>query len=149
MSRSLCIVAASFMMTAAACSRDRPIEPEVSATRTTSASVGASDVNGNSAGAKESKANATDRNGAPVTAVDLENANDPADRDLIEQLRGAIVDDDTLSSTSKAVTIVVHGGVVTLSGPVRNVREHDAILNKARVLAGTSKVIDEVDVQTP
>lgn len=147
MSRSLCIAAASFTLIAAACSRDRPIEPEVSATRTTSASVGGGDVN--SAGAKESKANANDRNGASVTAVDLENANDPADRDLIEQLRGAIVDDDTLSSTSKAVTIVVHGGVVTLSGPVRNVREHDAILSKARVLAGTSKVVDEVDVQTP
>ena len=90
-----------------------------------------------------------DRSGAAALPIDSENASTPQDRDLVDQLRRAVVADDTITSKSKTVTIAVHGGVITLSGLVSNVREHDAILDKARVLAGAGRVVDEIEVASP
>ena len=67
------------------------------------------------------------------------------DRKLTQQIRQAIVDDDSLSMTAHNVKIITQDGVVTLRGPVKNAQERNAIGAKAVKIAGAGKVQNKLE----
>jgi len=89
--------------------------------------------------------NQRDRNPGEATA-DQQKSN-PADRDLTSKIRKAIVDDKSLSTYAHNVKVISQNGTVTLKGPVRSDAEMKSILAKAREMAGTDRVVNEMSVQ--
>ena len=67
------------------------------------------------------------------------------DRKLTQQIRQAIVADDSLSMTAHNVKIITIDGVVTLRGPVKNAEERNAIGAKAVKIAGAGKVQNKLE----
>jgi hyperosmotically inducible protein len=89
--------------------------------------------------------NVRDRGGATMTPGDQSESE--ADRTMTQQIRRAVVSDDSLSTMAKNVKIITADGVVTLRGPVENPNEKEAIETKARQLAGINKVDNQLEVK--
>ena len=70
----------------------------------------------------------------------------PADRQLTQQIRKALVKDKALSTYGRNVKIVTQNGMVTLKGPVKSEEEKQAIEAKAAEIAGSDKVTSEIQV---
>ncbi len=68
------------------------------------------------------------------------------DTELASKVRKAITDDPTLASTAHNIKVVSHAGTVTLRGKVNSNDEKDAILSKAKEVAGSTNVKDELTV---
>ena len=68
--------------------------------------------------ADNTKVNERDRNQSEATA-DRQKEN-PADRQLAQQIRRALMKDKSLSSTAHNVKVIAQGGMVTLKGPVNS-----------------------------
>ena len=90
------------------------------------------------------KVNKADRAKGAVTA-DQQKEN-PADRDLTQKIRQAVVGDKSLSTYAHNVKIVTMNGQVTLKGPVRSEQEKTTIAAKATEIAGAGKVTNEMTV---
>jgi len=91
------------------------------------------------------KTNQRDRNKAEPTADRAkDNVND---RDIMQKIRKAIVDDSSLSTYAHNVKIVSQHGKVTLKGPVRSEDEKKAVEQKATEVAGAGNVTDEMTVK--
>lgn len=88
--------------------------------------------------------NERDRNDANLTAGDQ--AENPADRKLAQDIRKAIVDDKTLSVYAHNVKIIAKDGKVTLRGPVRSEQERTTIVGKAEQIAGQNMVDNQLEV---
>jgi osmotically-inducible protein OsmY len=88
--------------------------------------------------------NVRDRGGATLTPGDQ--AENAADRTLTQQIRQAIVADESLSATAKNIKIITANGVVTLRGPVKNPQEKDMIEAKAQRIAGADKVDSQLEI---
>jgi osmotically-inducible protein OsmY len=85
------------------------------------------------------------KSGAGVTPMDQSNT--APDRELTQRIRQALVADDSLSTTAKNVKVITtEGGPVTLRGPVANAQEKTLVFAKAREIAGSRKVVDELEV---
>lgn len=86
--------------------------------------------------------------GAPaspqLTAMDQ--SNDPEDLRLTQELRKQLVGDSSLSFTAKNVKIISRDGRVTLRGAV-SPEERTVIVNRARAVAGVSRVDDMLEVK--
>ena len=89
--------------------------------------------------------NVRDRNPAAVTADQQSNAK--SDVRLTQQIRRAIMKDDSLSMTAKNVKIISDNGAVTLRGPVNNEQEKMEIARKAQAIAGADKVDNRLEVK--
>jgi osmotically-inducible protein OsmY len=89
--------------------------------------------------------NVRDRGGATRTPVDQSESE--ADRTVTQQIRKAVVSDDSLSTVAKNVKIITADGVVTLRGPVQNPHERESIEAKARQLAGMNQVDNQLEVK--
>ena len=89
--------------------------------------------------------NVRDRGGATLTPGDQ--SENEADRTLTQQIRRAVVDDDSLSTTAKNIKIITVDGVVTLRGPVQNPREKEIIEAKAQQIAGADKIDNQLEVK--
>ena len=89
--------------------------------------------------------NVRDRGGATMTPGDQSESE--ADRTVTQQIRRAVVADDSLSTTAKNVKIITTDGIVTLRGPVQSPHEKEAIEAKARQLAGMNKVDNQLEVK--
>jgi hyperosmotically inducible protein len=89
--------------------------------------------------------NVRDRGGVMRTPGDQSESE--ADRTVTQQIRRAVVSDDSLSTLAKNVKIITADGVVTLRGPVENPHEKEAIEVKARQLAGINKVDNQLEVK--
>ena len=87
--------------------------------------------------------NVRDRNDARVTAQDQSESE--ADRKLTQEIRKAIVADDTLSTNAKNVKVVTINGVVTLRGPVANEQEKGKVASKANGIAGVKRVDNQLE----
>jgi len=72
----------------------------------------------------------------------------PADRELAQKIRKAIVDDGSLSTYAHNVKIIVRNGVVVLKGPVQSVQERKTVAAKAEEIAGTGKVKNQLTVKS-
>jgi osmotically-inducible protein OsmY len=69
-----------------------------------------------------------------------------ADTTITQNIRNAIMADNTLSTTAKNVSVSTSNGVVTLSGSVTTTQEKDAIAKKAKAVQGVDKVDNQIEV---
>ena len=89
--------------------------------------------------------NVRDRSGTTLTPGDQSESE--ADRTLTQEIRRAVVADDSLSTTAKNVKIITVDGVVTLRGPVNSPHEKQVIAAKAQQIAGVNKVDNQLEVK--
>ena len=94
--------------------------------------------------ADNSGKNVRDRDPAAVTAGDQ--SNDAADLKITQEIRQAVVADDSLSTNGHNVKIVTANGVVTLKGPVNSAAEKSSIAAKAKAVAGVSRVDNQMEI---
>ena len=69
------------------------------------------------------------------------------DRTLTQQIRKAVVADDSLSTMAKNIKIITVDGVVTLRGPVQSPQEREAIQAKAQQIAGIDRIDNQLEVK--
>jgi osmotically-inducible protein OsmY len=88
--------------------------------------------------------NVRDRGGDTMTPVDQ--SNDKADLNLTQEIRKAIMADDSLSTNAKNVKIITANGIVTLRGPVNTTQEKATIEAKAQSIAGANNVDSQLEL---
>jgi len=88
--------------------------------------------------------NVRDRGGDTLTATDQSES--ATDRTVTQQIRRAIVADDSLSTAAHNVKIITVDGVVTIRGPVKNDQERSAIVAKANQVAGVKRLDDQLEI---
>jgi hyperosmotically inducible periplasmic protein len=89
--------------------------------------------------------NVRDRGGATLTPGDQSESE--ADRTLTQEIRKAVVADDSLSTMAKNIKIITIDGVVTLRGPVQSPQEREAIQAKAQQIAGIDRIDNQLEVK--
>ena len=75
-----------------------------------------------------------------------EQSNNPADLRLTQEIRKAIVADDSLSMNAHNVKVITIDGVVTLRGPVESAAEKAKVAAKAQSVAGVKRVDDQLEI---
>ncbi|HKO94063.1 MAG TPA: BON domain-containing protein [Polyangiaceae bacterium] len=88
--------------------------------------------------------NERDRSGATATSGDQ--GGSEADRRVTQEIRKAVVDDDSLSMTAKNVKIITKDGVVTLRGPVKSSEEKSQIAVVAHRVSGVMRVDNQLEI---
>src|SRR5262245_51474151 len=88
--------------------------------------------------------NVRDRSGDTLTSGDQ--SEDKTDLNITQQVRKAIVADDSLSTNAHNVKIITTGGVVTLRGPVNNDTEKAKVVATAQKVAGVKHVDSQLEV---
>lgn len=88
--------------------------------------------------------NVRDRNEQALTSGDQSES--AADRTITQQIRQAVVGDDSLSTDAKNIKIITTNGVVTLRGPVNSDRERNEIARKARAISGVKNVDNQLEI---
>ena len=88
------------------------------------------------------------RDRGDVTLTPGDQSESEADRTLTQQVRKAVVADDSLSTMAKNIKIITIDGVVTLRGPVQNPREKEMIEAKAQQIPGINKIDNQLEVKT-
>src|ERR1700730_1359924 len=91
------------------------------------------------------KANKRDRSKTAPTADQAKNTTD--DREIMQKIRKAVVDDSSLSTYAHNVKIISQHGKVTLKGPVRSDDERKSIEAKAVEVAGSGNVTNQLSVK--
>jgi hyperosmotically inducible periplasmic protein len=89
--------------------------------------------------------NVRDRGGLTLTPGDQSESE--ADRTLTQEIRKAVVADDSLSTLAKNIKIITVDGVVTLRGPVQSPQEKESIETKAQQIAGIDKIDNQLEVK--
>lgn len=96
--------------------------------------------------ADNSGKNVRDRDDATLTPADQAKGSD-ADVKTTQQIRKAVVDDDSLSMNAHNVKIITLGGIVTLRGPVDSQAEKTKVAQiAAQHAGGANKVTDQLEV---
>ena len=95
--------------------------------------------------ADNTKKNVRDRDAAVVTPLDQ--GNSPADLELTQKIRQAVVADSTLSSNAKNIKIITKDGAVTLRGPVKDEAEKVRVVTMARNIAGQAPVDVQLEAE--
>jgi hypothetical protein len=90
--------------------------------------------------------NERDRDASRATPMDQ--GENEADRRITAEIRRAIVGAEGMSVNAQNVKIITRAGVVTLRGPVNSAAERDAVVAKARAVAGVTSVVNELEVTT-
>jgi osmotically-inducible protein OsmY len=88
--------------------------------------------------------NVRDRNDATKTPGDQSESE--ADRTISQNIRQAVVADDSVSTNGKNVKIITVDGMVTLRGPVKSEEEKTNIGAKAQQVAGVKKVDNQLEI---
>jgi hyperosmotically inducible protein len=70
-----------------------------------------------------------------------------SDRELMQQIRKAIMADKSLSTYGKNVKVIAQHGKVTLKGPVHTGEERKNIEEKAAQVAGAANVTNQLEVK--
>lgn len=91
------------------------------------------------------KVNKRDANAAALTPMDQ--GNGETDLKITQQIRQAVIGDDSLSFTAKNVKIITVKGKVTLRGPVNTLQERASIEAAARKIAGAAQVDNQLEVK--
>ena len=87
------------------------------------------------------------RDRAPGAATAGEQSNAKSDVALTRKIRRAVVKDHSLSMLAHNVKIVSADGNVTLRGPVNSEAEKVAIARKAKAIAGTRNVDNQLEIK--
>jgi len=94
------------------------------------------------------KADNTARNAdSPSAQTPVDQAENEADLQISQNIRKAILADDSLSVDAHNVKVITSGGVVTLRGPVRTQQEKAAIEEKARQVSAVTRVDSLLEVK--
>ena len=133
------VVSAALLTVGAACSRDRN-EGTARAAEPASKQAPAAQQ----APRDNTAVNVRDRGGNTLTAQDQ--SENPADRNVTQAVRKAIVADDSLSTDAKNVKVITVDGVVTLRGPVANQQEKNKIAAKVQGIAGVKRLDNQLEV---
>ena len=96
------------------------------------------------AGAQEPDNTKVNKNDKPTADQAKNNA---SDRDTMQKIRQAIMDDKSLSTYAHNVKVISKNGKVTLKGPVRSEEEKRAIEAKAEEAAGKGNVVNDLTVK--
>ncbi|HYC54429.1 MAG TPA: BON domain-containing protein [Candidatus Binatia bacterium] len=96
--------------------------------------------------ADNSGKNVRDRNETAKTADDQSNTT--ADVTITQEIRKAVVANDSLSTNAQNVKIITENGVVTLRGPVSTAEEKAAVAATAQRVAGVKRVQNEIEIAT-
>jgi hyperosmotically inducible protein len=84
----------------------------------------------------------------PKTAPSADQAKDNrSDRDLMQQIRQSVMDDQSLSTNAHNVKIIAKNGKVTLRGAVNSEDEKKTIEQKATEVAGAGNVTNELTIK--
>ena len=94
--------------------------------------------------ADNSGRNERDRNDATKTSGDQSESE--ADRTISQNVRQAVVADDSVSTNGKNVKIITVDGTVTLRGPVKSEAEKTNIGAKAQQVAGVKRVDNQLEI---
>lgn len=97
------------------------------------------------AAADNTAINERDSTGATTTPTDQ--VETEADIAISAKIRQAVVDDKSLSTNAHNVKIVTNNGVVTLRGPVKSEAEKKAIEDKAKQVAGVTRVENLLEIE--
>jgi hyperosmotically inducible periplasmic protein len=87
--------------------------------------------------------NAEDQSGA---LNPIGQGTDSEDLETTQQIRKALIADQTLSTSAKDVKIITSSGTVTLRGPVRSEAERAEIELLAHETAGNDRVVNELEI---
>jgi len=91
------------------------------------------------------KTNKRDRSASEPTA-DQAKENE-SDREIMRNIRKAVVGDESLSTYAHNVKIIAQNGKVTLKGPVKSEQEKRAVEAKATEVAGAGNVLNQLAVK--
>ena len=94
--------------------------------------------------ADNSGRNVRDRNEATKTAGNQSES--ASDRTISQNIRQAVVADDSISTNGKNVKIITVDGTVTLRGPVKSEQEKTNIGAKAQQVAGVKRVDNQLEI---
>jgi hyperosmotically inducible protein len=86
------------------------------------------------------------RDSTHETLTPMDQSSKPSDIKMTQEIRRAIVKDQSLSTDAKNIKIITIDGAVTLRGPVKTDQEKADIAAKAAQLAGDSNVHNELEV---
>ena len=92
------------------------------------------------------KKNEVDR-GNTVTPMDQ--GNDTASLETTQNIRKALMADDSLSSNAKNAKVITNAGVITLRGAVNNEAEKTSLQNYAMKNSGNNRVVNELTIAAP
>ena len=95
--------------------------------------------------ADNTKTNQRDRDKAAVTADQAKN--NLTDREIMQKIRKAVIDDKSLSTYAHNAKIVSQKGKVTLKGPVRSDEEKQTLERLANEVAGAGNVTNQLTVK--
>jgi hyperosmotically inducible protein len=73
--------------------------------------------------------------------------NNASDRNIMQNIRKAIVDDSSLSTYAHNIKVIAKHGKVTLKGPVRSEEEKKTIESKAVEVAGAGNVTNDLTIK--
>jgi hyperosmotically inducible periplasmic protein len=102
-------------------------------------------VSAQNAAPDNTKVNKRDRSSAEPTADQAKE--NQSDRQIMQEIRKAVVGDKSLSMYANNVKIIAQNGKVTLKGPVRTEDEKSTIEAKAVSVAGQGNVTNEITVK--
>jgi len=91
------------------------------------------------------KVNKRDRSKTAPTADQAKNTMN--DREIMQKIRQAVMDDKSLSTYAHNVKIISQHGKVTLKGPVRSEEEKTKIEKMATDVAGAGNVTDQITIK--
>jgi len=91
------------------------------------------------------KTNKRDRSKTAPTADQAKNTTN--DREIMQNIRKAVMDDKSLSTYAHNVKIISQHGKVTLKGPVRTEEEKSTVEKLATDVAGAGNVTNEITVK--
>jgi osmotically-inducible protein OsmY len=94
--------------------------------------------------ADNTRVNKQDRDASQPTADQAKNTR--SDREIMKDIRKAIVDDKSLSTYAHNIKVISQHGKVTLRGPVRSDEERKSIEAKAREAVGPGNVTNDLSV---
>lgn len=94
--------------------------------------------------ADNSGLNVQDRDDATKTSGDQSESE--ADRTITQNVRQAVVADDSVSTNGKNVKIITVDGTVTLRGPVKSEKEKTNIGARAQQIAGVKRVDNQLEI---
>ena len=103
-----------------------------------------SSLYGQQAQPDNTKVNKRDRKAAEPTADQAKET--PADRTIMQNIRKAIMADESMSTYAKNVKVISENDKVTLKGPVRSEEERKSIEAKAVEVAGAGNVTNRITV---
>lgn len=87
----------------------------------------------------------TNKTASPTADQQKENT---TDRKMAQDIRKSIVSDKSLSTYAHNVKVIVQNGAVTLNGPVKSEDEKAAVEAKAKEVAGSTPIQNNLTVAT-